>query len=77
MKKQLVLFIGSMDEYESFIALNPKEYSQYYGHRNNSELLRGFKDNLILITKFGRDEMSREFELILKTITVFNTIIYL
>lgn len=77
MKKQLVLFVGSSGEYESFKSLNNSVSTRYLGSGDRSELLLGYNNNIILITQFGREIMTHEFEFTLVRVKESNTIIYL
>lgn len=77
MKKQLVLFVCSVDEYDSIKSMNNDKNLVYFGHGNRAELLLGHNNTTILITKFGRESMTHEFESVLLRVKNSNTIIYL
>lgn len=78
MKKQLVLFIGSENEYISFIAKNNGLMLKHIYHNSRPEMLEGYSECVIIVSEKGNYEMTHEMEKAFVRVKFSgNTIIYL
>lgn len=79
MKKQLVLFIGSENEYISFRAKNRLLFTnlKHISSRGKPENLEGYRECVVIITEIGNQDMTQELEQALARIMFSNTIIFL